>query len=120
MPRARRSVAAHKRHKKVLVQTEGQRGVRHRLFRLAHESLLRSLAFATEDRRKRKRDFRSLWITRINAACRLRDFDYHRFIHGLERANVRVDRKILADLAVNEPAAFSQLVTQARAALAQD
>ncbi|MCL4540938.1 MAG: 50S ribosomal protein L20 [Chloroflexi bacterium] len=119
MPRASRGVAAHKRHKKVLAQTEGHRGVRHRLFRLAHESLLRSLAYATADRRKRKRDFRRLWIIRINAACRLQDISYHTFITGLQRAQVTVDRKILADLAVREPAAFSKLVATAKAALAE-
>jgi large subunit ribosomal protein L20 len=115
MPRVKRGVPAHKRHKKVLGLTKGHWGARHRLYRTAHESMLHSLAYAYRDRRNRKRDFRRLWIQRINAATRLNGLTYSRFISGLLKANIAIDRKILAELAVNDPGAFSQLVNLARA-----
>jgi large subunit ribosomal protein L20 len=117
MPRSRPKVYAHQRHKKVLKFTKGQFGSRHRLFRRANEAMLKSLFYAYRDRRNRKRDFRSLWITRINAAARLSGLSYSRFVHGLKLANVQVDRKVLADLAVRDAAAFSKLAEVAKAQL---
>ena len=118
MPRVKRGVPAHKKHKKVLRLTEGQRGARHRLFRPAHEAMMRSLAYAYRDRRNRKRDFRALWIQRINAAARMYGMNYSRFIYGLKLAQIRVDRKILADLAVYNGAAFGAIARQVAAAIA--
>ena len=115
MPRVKRGVPAHKRHKKVLKLTKGHWGARHRLYRTAHESMLHALAYAYRDRRNRKRDFRRLWIQRINAAARIHGLSYSRFINGLSRANITVDRKILAELAVNDMAAFGELAKLAQA-----
>jgi large subunit ribosomal protein L20 len=115
MPRVKRGVPAHARHKKVLGLTKGHWGARHRLYRTAHESMLHSLAYAYRDRRNRKRDFRRLWIQRINAGARLNGLTYSKFIAGLLKANIAIDRKILAELAVNDPNAFGQLVTLAKA-----
>src|SRR5690554_3504559 len=109
MPRSRPKVYAHRRHKKVLKFTKGQMGTKHRLFRRANEAMLKSLFYAYRDRRNRKRDFRSLWITRINAAARLNGLNYSRLIHGLKLANVQVDRKVLADIAVRDAGAFNKL-----------
>ena len=117
MPRVKRAVAARKRHKKVLKLTKGQYGTKHRLYRRAHEAMMKSLWYAYRDRRDRKRDFRRLWITRINAAARENGLSYSRFIYGLQRAGVEVDRKMLADLAVHDAAAFAQLVEVAREAI---
>ena len=117
MPRSKRSVPAHKRHRKILELAQGHTGVRNRLYRLAHESVLKSLSYAYDDRRRRKRDMRSLWIARINAACRLHDFSYNRLIAGLNAAQISLDRKVLADMAVREPASFAAVLEQARAAL---
>ncbi len=118
MPRARSRVAAHARHKKVLDRTKGHRGKRHKNFKVAHESMMHALRYAWRDRRSRKGDFRRLWITRINAAARLHDLTYGRLIHGLKRAGVEVDRKMLADLAVRDPDAFAHVAEQAKTALA--
>ena len=118
MPRVKRGVTARKRHKKVLKITKGQYGTRHRLYRRAQEAMMKSLWYAHRDRRDRKRDFRRLWITRINAAARQNGLTYSRFIYGLQQAGVEVDRKMLADLAVHDAAAFSQLVEVARTAIA--
>lgn len=117
MPRSRPKVYAHQRHKKVLKFTKGQFGTRSRLFRRANEAMLKSLFYAYRDRRNRKRDFRRLWITRINAASRLNGLSYSRLVDGLHRANVQVDRKVLADIAVNDAAAFTKLVDLAKAQL---
>ena len=117
MPRARSRVSAHQRHKKVLKFTKGQFGTRSRLFRRANEAMLKSLFYAYRDRRNRKRDFRRLWITRINAAARIEGLSYSHFIHGLKKANVQVDRKVLADIAVHEGATFGKLVDLAKANL---
>jgi len=114
--RIKRGVAARKRHKKVLAQTKGHRGGRHKLFRRANESLLHALHYAYRDRRNRRRDFRRLWIIRINAAARAAGMTYSAFIAGLSRAGIALDRKMLADLAVREPAAFLKVVETARAA----
>ena len=111
MTRAKGSVAAHHRHKKVLKLTKGQRGARHSRYRVAHEAMMHSLHYSYRDRHDRKGDFRRLWIIRINAATRERGISYSRFISGLNKAGVEIDRKMLADMAVRNPDAFSQLVT---------
>ena len=118
MARVKRGVTAHKRHKKVLAQVKGHYGTNNRLYKRAHESLMRSLAYAYRDRRNRKRDMRRLWIIRINAAARLNGLNYSTFIKGLTRAGVAVDRKMLADLAVRDAAGFSAVVETAKQALA--
>ena len=118
MPRARSRVAAHARHRKVLARTKGHRGKRHSNYRVAHESMMHALRYAWEHRRKRKGDFRRLWIVRINAAARMHELTYGRLIHGLKRAGIEVDRRMLADLAVREPDAFAAIAAQAKAALA--
>ena len=103
-----------RRHKKVLALTKGQRGSKHRLFKRANEAMMKSLEYAYRDRRNRKRDFRRLWITRINAAARQNDMSYSQFMHGLKQAGVELDRKVLADLALNDPHGFAQIVELAR------
>jgi len=110
MTRVKRGVAAHRRHKRVLAMTKGQSGARHKLFRIAHEAMMKSLAYAYRDRRARKGDFRRLWITRVNAAVRLEGLSYSQFIAGLKRAGIALDRKVLADLAVREPDEFRRIV----------
>ena len=105
------------RHKKILKQAKGYFGARRKQFRSAKVAVDRSLSFAYRDRRNRKRDFRRLWITRINAACRQRSITYSRFIHGLAKAGVAVDRKMMADIAVRDESAFDELVTVAKGAL---
>jgi large subunit ribosomal protein L20 len=117
MPRVKRGVPAHKRHKKVLQLAKGHKLTRRSHYKVAHESVMRSLAYAYRDRRNRKRDMRRLWIVRINAAARNYGTTYSRLIRGLQTAGVAVDRKILADLAVRDDAVFAQLVEQANAAL---
>src|SRR4051812_35754076 len=113
MPRVKRGVPAHKKHKKILRMAEGHRGTRRRLFRPAHESVMRSMAYMYRDRRTRKRDMRSLWITRINAAARMHGVTYSQLMHAIHTANIGVDRKILAELAVNDEAAFTTLLESA-------
>ncbi len=105
------------RHKKVLAITKGQRGSKHRLFKRGNEAMMKSLVYAYRDRRNRKRDFRRLWIARINAAVRQGDLSYSQFMHGLKQAGVELDRKALADLAMHDAAAFTRLVEVAQAAL---
>ncbi len=117
MPRTKGGVVLRRRHNKVLKMTKGQRMSRHLLWRRANEAMLKSLFYATRDRRNRKRDMRALWITRINAAARLNGITYSRLVHGLKQADVRLDRKILADLAVNDPQVFSRVVEVAKSAL---
>jgi large subunit ribosomal protein L20 len=113
MPRVKRGVTGHKKHKKILQMAEGHRGTRKRLFRPAHESVMRSMAYMYRDRKNRKRDMRSLWITRINAAARMYGVSYSNLMHAIHVANIQVDRKILAEMAVNDQAAFGALVKQA-------
>jgi len=113
MPRVKRGVAAHKKHKKLLQMAEGHRGTRKRLFRPAHESVMRSMAYMYRDRRNRKRDMRRLWITRINAAARMHGVSYSKLMRAIHTANIDVDRKILAEMAVNDEAAFGALVKAA-------
>src|SRR3954467_1938408 len=120
MARVKRAVNAHKKRRVVLEQASGYRGQRSRLYRKAKEQGTHSLVYAHRDRKARKGDFRKLWIQRINAAVRAEDLTYNRFIQGLRLAEVEVDRKILADLAVNDPAAFSALAQVATAALPAD
>lgn len=117
MPRSRPKVYAHQRHKKVLKFTKGQFGSRHRLYRRANEAMMKSLFYAYRDRRNRKRDFRRLWITRINAAARMNGLSYSRFVHGLKLADVQVDRKVLADIAVHDAAAFAKLADLSKSKL---
>lgn len=117
MTRTKGGVVTRRRHKKILKLTKGQFGARHRVFRRANEAMLHSLAYATRDRRTRKRDFRRLWITRINAAARLNGLSYSRLMHGLRQAQVALDRKVLADLAVSDQQAFARVVEVAKAAL---
>jgi large subunit ribosomal protein L20 len=117
LPRVKGGPRARRRHKKVLQLTKGQRGTKHALYRRANEAMLKSLWYAYRDRRNRKRDFRRLWITRINAAARLNGLSYNRFMHGLGKAGVEIDRKILAELAVNDAEAFARLAKVAKGAL---
>jgi len=117
MARVKTGVVRRRRHKKVLKLARGFFSARHKHFRKAKEQLERSLVYAYRDRRHKKRDFRRLWIVRINAACRLNDISYSRFIAGLKKANIELDRKILADLAMNDAKAFSELASKAKAAL---
>ena len=119
MPRVKRGVAAHQKHKTVLRLTRGQRASKHNLYRRAHEAMLKSLSYAYDHRRERKSDFRKLWIARINAIVREEGLSYSRFIQGLKAAGVAVDRKMMAELALNDRPAFSQLVVAAKVALAQ-
>ena len=118
MARVKRSVNAQKKRRQVLEQASGYRGQRSRLYRKAKEQLLHSATYSYRDRKARKGDFRQLWITRINAAARANDMTYNRFMQGLKLAGIELDRRVLAELAVNEPAAFATLVESARAALA--
>ena len=115
MPRAKGGIVLRRRHNKIMGMMKGQRGSRHRLWKKASEGLLHSLYYQYRDRRQRKRQFRQLWIARINAAARLNGTTYSQFIFGLQKANVNLDRKVLADLAVNDSAAFAKLVEVARA-----
>ena len=115
--RVKRGVPAHAKHKKVLKAAKGMQHNRTRSFRLAKQAVVRALQYAYRDRRNKKRDLRGLWITRINAGVRPHGLSYSRFINGLKTAGVEVDRKILADLAVNDPAAFASLVETAKSAL---
>ena len=118
MARVKRAVHARKKHREVLEKAKGYYGNKSRSFRAANEQVLHSGQYAFRDRRARKGEFRRLWIQRINAACRQNDISYSRFIAGLNAAGIEVDRKILAELAVSDPASFSALVASAKAALA--
>jgi large subunit ribosomal protein L20 len=115
MPRAKGGPEGRRRHKKILKLAAGHRGARSRHFRSANESVTHALAYAYRDRRNRKRDMRSLWIVRINAAARAQGLSYSRFMHLLHEANVGLDRKMLADLAVREPETFERIVTEVKA-----
>lgn len=117
MPRVKRGVTARARHKKVLALAKGFRGRRKNVFRIAKEAVMRAGQYAYRDRRNRKRDFRRLWIARINAGARELGLTYSVFMNGLKKAAIEVDRKVLADLAVFDKAAFAQLVNQAKASL---
>jgi large subunit ribosomal protein L20 len=116
MTRVKRGVTAHRRHKRLLEDAKGRRGTRSKLVKPAREALLHAMAYATRDRKQRKRQLRELWIIRINAAVRAHGLTYGRFIAGLRRADVAIDRKILADLAVRDEATFARIVEVARSA----
>jgi len=118
MPRATNAVARHKRRKKTLALAKGYYGRKHSSYRFANEQVMRSGYYAYRDRRVRKRDFRRLWITRINAAARQNDMSYSTFMHGLNTAGVEVNRKMLADVAVRDPEAFRRFAEVAREAVA--
>lgn len=118
MPRVKRGIMTHKRHKRILKDASGYWGARHRTFKLAKEAVMKAMDDAFRGRKLKKRDYRRLFIVRINAACRLNGITYNRFIDGLHKANITIDRKSLADLAIAEPTAFAELVTRARTALA--
>src|SRR6187402_2229970 len=120
MARVKRAVNAHKKRRVILERAKGYRGQRSRLYRKAKEQVTHSMVYAYRDRKARKGDFRRLWITRINAASRQHGLTYNRFVQGLRGAGVQVDRKVLADLAVNDPTAFAALVDVARKALPDD
>jgi large subunit ribosomal protein L20 len=113
MSRVKRGVTARRRHKKILALAKGYRGARHKLYKTANEAVMHALAYAYRDRRTRKRDFRALWIQRINAAARQHGLNYNRFIHGLQTQGVELDRKSLAELAVYNPNEFARLAALA-------
>jgi large subunit ribosomal protein L20 len=118
MPRVKRGVTAHARHKKVLAQAKGFRGRRNNVFRVAKQAVMKAGQYAYRDRRVKKREFRALWIARINAAAREHGMSYSAFINGLKKAAIELDRKVLADMAVFDKPAFAQLATQAKSQLA--
>jgi large subunit ribosomal protein L20 len=118
MPRVKRGVTAHARHKKILALAKGFRGRRKNVFRIAKQAVMKAGQYAYRDRRTRKRVFRQLWIARINAASRELGVSYSKFMAGLKKAQIDIDRKVLADLAVNDPAAFGSIVDMVKAQLA--
>ena len=118
MARVKRGVVAKARHKKVLDKAKGYYGARSKVFRVAKQAVIKAGQYAYRDRRQRKRQFRALWITRINAAARLHGLSYSRLINGLHRAEIDIDRKVLADIAVHDPEAFGEIAAQAKASLA--
>ena len=117
MPRVKRGVTAHARHKKVLALAKGFRGRRKNVYRVAKQAVMKAGQYAYRDRRTKKRQFRALWIARINAAVRELGMSYSTFMSGLKRANIDIDRKVLADLAVADKAAFAKIATQVKASL---
>lgn len=117
MPRVKTSVVSRRRHKKILKLAKGYYGAKSKLFRIANQQVMKSLMYAYRDRRAKKRDFRKLWIARINAAARMNGISYSRFMNGLKRAGVAINRKMLAEMAVNDSNAFKKLVEIARSKL---
>jgi len=117
MPRVKRGVTAHARHKKILDQAKGYKGRRKNVFRVATQAVTKAGQYAYRDRRQRKRQFRALWIARINAAARMNGLTYSRFINGLKKGSIEIDRKVLADIAVFDSAAFAAIAEQAKANL---
>ena len=118
MPRVKGGTISRARHKKVMKLAKGYFGSKHRLYRTANEQVMHSLKYSYRDRRQKKRDFRKLWITRINAACRMNNISYSKFINGLSKAGVTINRKMLSEIAIDNPKAFTDLVEVANAALA--
>ena len=118
MPRVKRGVTAHARHKKIIEQAKGYRGRRKNVFRVAKQAVTKAGQYAYRDRRQRKRQFRGLWIARINAAAREHGLSYSRFIDGLNKASIEIDRKVLAEIAVSDKGTFAELVNQAKSRLA--
>lgn len=117
MPRVKRGVVAHRRHKKIMDRAKGYYGARSRVYRVAKQAVIKAGQYAYRDRRQRKRQFRALWIARINAGARMNGLSYSRLISGLKKANVEIDRKVLADLAMNEQQAFAAVVEKAKSGL---
>lgn len=120
MPRVKRGVVAHRRHKKILKQAKGYYGARSRVYRVAKQAVIKAGQYAYTGRRLKKRDYRALWIQRINAAARTYELSYSRLISGLKKAGIEIDRKALADLAVHDIEAFGAIAQQAKAALASE
>ncbi|MEI6285200.1 MAG: 50S ribosomal protein L20 [Bacillota bacterium] len=118
MPRVKKGVTAHAKHKKILKLAKGYRGTKSKLFRKANETVMKALYYARRDRRAKKGEFRALWITRINAATRINGMSYSKFINGLKIAGIIMNRKMLSDIAINDAAAFAKLVETAKQALA--
>jgi len=119
MARVKRGVTAKARHRKVLKQAKGYKGARSRVYRVAKQAVIKAGQYAYRDRRQRKRQFRALWIIRINAAVRAHGLSYSQFIHGLKKAGIEIDRKVMADLAVLNPEGFAHIAEQAKAAMSQ-
>lgn len=117
MSRVKRGVTARAKHKKVLAKAKGYYGARSRVFRVAKQAVIKAAQYAFRDRRQRKREFRALWIIRVNAAAREHGMSYSTFINGLKKASIKIDRKVLADIAVNDKAAFAVIVEQAKSSL---
>ncbi|MBE7033991.1 MAG: 50S ribosomal protein L20 [Ruminococcaceae bacterium] len=117
MARVKGALSTRKRHKKILKLAKGYRGAKSKLYRVANQAVMKSLSYAYVGRKLKKRDFRSLWITRISAACKMNDINYSRFMNGLKKANIEINRKMLSEIAINDPAAFTQLVETAKANL---
>ncbi len=117
MARVKGALSTRKRHKKILKLAKGYRGGKSKLYRVANQAVMKSLSYAYVGRKLKKRDFRSLWITRISAACKMNDINYSRFMNGLKKANIEINRKMLSEIAINDPKAFAQLVETAKANL---
>ncbi len=117
MARVKGALSTRKRHKKILKLAKGYRGGKSKLYRIANQAVMKSLSYAYVGRKLKKRDFRSLWITRISAACKMNDINYSRFMNGLKRANIEINRKMLSEIAINDPQAFTQLVETAKKSL---
>ena len=117
MARVKGALSTRKRHKKILKLAKGYRGAKSKLFRIANQAVMKSLSYAYVGRKLKKRDFRSLWITRISAACKMNDINYSRFMNGLKKANIEINRKMLSEIAISDPQAFTQLVQTAKANL---
>ena len=117
MARVKGALSTRKRHKKILKLAKGYRGAKSKLYRIANQAVMKSLSYAYVGRKLKKRDFRSLWITRISAACKMNDINYSRFMNGLKKANIEINRKMLSEIAINDPKAFTQLVETAKSSL---
>ena len=117
MARVKGALSTRKRHKKILKLAKGYRGAKSKLYRIANQAVMKSLSYAYVGRKLKKRDFRSLWITRISAACKMNDINYSRFMNGLKKANIEINRKMLSEIAINDPQAFAQLVETAKKSL---
>ena len=117
MARVKGALSTRKRHKKILKLAKGYRGGKSKLYRIANQAVMKSLSYSYVGRKLKKRDFRSLWITRISAACKMNDINCSRFMNGLKKANIEINRKMLSEIAINDPAAFTQLVETAKKSL---
>ncbi|MGN1098551.1 MAG: 50S ribosomal protein L20 [Clostridia bacterium] len=117
MARVKGALNTRKHHKKILKLAKGYRGSKSKLYRVANQAVMKSLSYAYVGRKQKKRDFRSMWITRISAACKMNGINYSRFMNGLKKANIEINRKMLSEIAINDPAAFAQLVETAKANL---